>query len=121
MAWGNAIHSAFEYRVSGGKPLPGSMHQWEYFAKPFDGAGAVVEQKLCIAANGHAVGYWDVSVWFRGKADLAIVKGETAYINDWKSGGSKYEDPFELATNAVLIHAKYPQLKKIVGGYTWLK
>ena len=121
MAWGNAIHSAFEYRVSGGKPLPQTMEQWECFAKPFDGAGAVVEQKLGISANGHAVGYWDGSVWFRGKADLAIVKGETAYVNDWKSGNSKYEDPFELETNAVLIHAKHPHLKKIVGSYTWLK
>ena len=97
------------------------MQQWESFAKPFDGAGAVVEQKLGIAANGHAVGFWDGSVWFRGKADLAIIKGETAYINDWKSGKSSYEDPFELETNAVLIHAKNPQLKKIVGSYTWLK
>jgi len=121
MKWGNEIHSAFEYRVGGGKPLPQSMEQWETFAKPFDGAGAVVEQKLGINANGYAVGFWDGSVWFRGKADLAIVKGETAYINDWKSGKSTYEDPFELETNAVLLHAKHPQLKKIVGSYTWLK
>ena len=121
MKWGNDIHSAFEYRVSGGKPLPQSMEQWECFAKPFDGAGAIVEQKLGIAANGHAVRFFDGSVWFRGKADLAIIKGDTAFINDWKSGNSKYEDPFELETNAVLIHAKNPQLKKIVGSYTWLK
>ena len=76
---------------------------------------------LGISANGHAVGFWDGSVWFRGKADLAIIKGETAFINDWKTGNSKYEDPFELETNAVLLHAKFPHLKKIVGTYTWLK
>jgi len=121
MAWGNAIHSAFEFRVGSGKPLPLDMQQWENFAKPFDGQSAKVEQKLGISAKGHSVGYWDGSVWFRGKADLAIVKDDTAYINDWKSGNSKYEDPFELETNAVLIHAKHPHLKKIVGSYTWLK
>ena len=81
----------------------------------------LVEQKLGINAEGRAVGFWDGSVWFRGKADLAIIKGETAYINDWKTGKSSYEDPFELETNAVLIHAKNPHLKKIVGSYTWLK
>ena len=123
MKFGNDVHAAFEYRVGSGKPLPLNMQQWEAFAKPFDGKAAVVEQKLGIAANGHAVGYWDGSVWFRGKADLAIVQldVETAYINDWKTGKSTYEDPFELETNAVLIHAKYPTLKKIMGSYTWLK
>lgn len=121
MAWGNKVHSAFEYRVSGGKPLPVDMQQWENFAKPFDGKAAAVEQKLGISANGHSVGFWDGSVWFRGKADLAIVKGETAFVNDWKTGNSKYEDPFELETNAVLLHAKFPHLKKIVGTYTWLR
>lgn len=121
MKWGNEIHSAFEYRVSGGKPLPQNMEQWESFAKPFDGTGAVVEQKLGINANGYAVGFWDGSAWFRGKADVVILKDETAYINDWKSGKSAYEDPFELETNAVLLHAKHPHLKRIVGSYTWLK
>lgn len=121
MKLGNEIHAAFEHRVGGGKPLPQTMEQWECFAKPFDGSGAVVEQKLGINASGYAVGFWDGSVWFRGKADIAIVKDDTGYINDWKSGSSKYEDPFELETNAVLLHAKHPHLKKIVGSYTWLK
>ena len=121
MKWGNEVHSAFEYRVGSSKPLPETMKQWEHFAQPFDGQFAKVEQKLGISAEGKCVGYWDGSVWFRGKADLAIIRGETAYINDWKTGKSSYEDPFELETNAVLIHAKYPQLKKIIGSYTWLK
>ena len=43
------------------------------------------------------------------------------FICDWKTGGSKYEDPFELATNALLLKVKYPELKKIVGSYAWLK
>ena len=121
MKWGNEVHSAFEYRVGSSKPLPDTMRQWEHFAQPFDGQFAKVEQKLGISAEGKCVGYWDGSCWFRGKADLAIIRGETAYINDWKTGKSSYEDPFELETNAVLIHAKYPQLKKIVGSYTWLR
>lgn len=135
MAWGNTVHTAFEHRVGSMKPLPVdaqawdkgtkrlvpfNMQQWESFAAPFDGLYPLVEQKLGITAQGAACGYWDANCWFRGKADCAVVKGETAYINDWKTGGSKYEDPFELATNAVLLHARNPKLKKIIGSYTWL-
>lgn len=121
MKWGNEVHSAFEYRVGSGKPLSANMLQWDHFAAPFDGLTPLVEQKLGISAEGKCVGFWDGSVWFRGKADVAIVRDTTAYINDWKTGSSKYEDPFELETNAVLLHVKYPQLKKIIGSYTWLK
>ena len=121
MKWGNDVHSAFEYRVGSGKPLPLEMTQWEVFAQPFDGHKVAVEQKLGISAKGTCVGYWDGSVWFRGKADASIVKDDTGYIADWKTGKSSYEDPFELATNAVLLHAKFPHLKKILGSYVWLK
>ena len=121
MKWGNEVHSAFEYRCGSGKPLPQNMMQWEQFAKPFDGQMPLVEQKLGISAEGRTIGYWDSGVWFRGKADLAIVKNDTAYLADWKTGKSSYEDPFELETNAVLLHAKRPHLKKIVGVYVWLK
>ena len=113
MKWGNEVHAAFEYRVGSGKPLPLNMQQWEHFAQPFDGHKVQVEQKLGIAANGHSVGFWDGSVWFRGKADAAIIQDETAYLADWKTGKSSYEDPFELETNAVLLHAKFPHLKNL--------
>ncbi len=121
MKWGNDVHSAFEYRVGYGKPLPENMMQWEVFAKPFDGHKVAVEQKLGISSQGRQTGFWDKDVWFRGKADAAIISSETAYLADWKTGKSAYEDPFELETNAVLLHAKFPHLKKIVGSYVWLK
>lgn len=121
MKWGNQIHEAFELRVGGGKTLPETMQQWEQFAAPLDGRGAITEQKLGVSAEGKPVGFFDDKVWFRGKLDVTIIAGTTAYLPDWKSGSSKYEDPFELATNAVLLHAKHPHLTKILGSYVWLK
>lgn len=121
MKWGNDVHSAFEYRIGSRKPLPENMLQWEQFAAPFDGLTPLVEQKLGINDQGRAVGFWDSSVWFRGKNDITVLNGTTAYLNDIKTGKSNYEDPFELATNAMLLHAKNPHLTKIVGSYTWLK
>lgn len=120
--WGNKVHEAFELRVGGGKPLPLEMQAWERFAAPYDGRGARTEQWFGITAKGEACDSRDWNnCWGRGKIDLHIVSDTNAFINDWKTGNSKYEDPFELEISALLIHARYPQLKKIVGQYTWLK
>lgn len=119
--WGNQVHAAFEHRVGGGKPLPIEMQQWERFARPFDGRGAVTEQWYYVDTSGKACDRFAPAKFGHGKIDLVLLNGETAYLNDWKSGSSKYEDPFELEVNAVLLHAKYPHLKSIVGTYTWLK
>lgn len=121
MRWGNDVHSAFEHRIGSRKPLPDAMRQWECFAAPFDGQIAAVEQKLAITTEGKATGYWDKDTWFRGKNDVSLIQGTTAYLADFKTGKSNYEDPFELETNAMLLHAKNPHLTKIVGSYIWLK
>lgn len=121
MKWGNDVHTALERRVGARQPLPDGMRQWETFAAPFDGLIPAVEQKLAVTATGHPTGFWDADTWFRGKLDVVLLQGTTAYLADWKTGGSRYEDPFELETGAMLLHAKNPGLKKIVGNYVWLK
>lgn len=119
--WGDDVHVAFEHRVGSGKPLPTTMQQWESFASPFTNRGAIVEQKLGITVKGQPTGYWDADCWFRGKVDLSLLSGDKGYINDWKTGGSKYEDPFELEVGALLLKARYPELTLVKGHYTWLK
>lgn len=121
MRWGKDVHSAFEYRVAAGKPLPESMNQWEQFAKPFDGRQAITEQKLGITKEGKPTGFWDSDCWFRGVVDLTLKAKHKAFVNDWKSGNSKFEDPFELEIGALLLKAKYPELTIVQGSYTWLK
>ncbi len=121
MAWGNAVHTAFEKRIGKGQVLPDDMRQWEHFAQPFDKFKVLVEQKWGMTEQGRKAEYFGNDVWFRGKADAAIIEGERAMINDFKTGGSKYEDPFELATNAVLLKVQFPEVKKVVGRYIWLK
>jgi len=118
--WGNEVHSAFEHRIGGNKPLPLEMQPWEKYAKGFDGRGAVAEQWFYVDTDGRACERFDNSKFGHGKLDLTIVNIETAYIGDWKTGKSAYEDPFELEVGAVLLHARYPKLKKIVGQYFWL-
>ena len=120
---GNAIHTAFELRVGGGKVLPDSMRQWEHFATPFDALPAVeVEMKLGVTADGKPTGFFDSDVAGRGKADVVVINENKAGIWDWKGGAnSKYEKPFELEIHALMLKIKHPQLDTIVGSYVWLK
>lgn len=119
MKRGNEVHSAMEYRVSGGKPLPADMRQWEPLAAAFDGKGAKVENWVGITIEGKACDSRAGNVWGRGKIDLYIVKDTTAFLLDYKTGKVR-EEPFELEVQSVFLHAKFPQLKKIMGQYAWL-
>jgi hypothetical protein len=109
-----------EKRVGRGVTLPENMAHWEPFELPFARRLAYPERKLGMTTAGTKVDYWGADCWFRGKVDVSIVQDKVGYINDWKSGSSKYEDPFELETNAVLLKASHPKLQKVVGTYTWL-
>ncbi len=121
MKWGNDVHSAFELRISSKKPLPLDMQQWEQFAAPYDVRTVRCEYKVGTTREGRAADYWDSNCWFRGRIDLAIQAEEKAFINDFKTGGSKYEDPFELEVGALLLKIKHPEIKVVKGHYTWLK
>ena len=122
MEWGDKVHEAFERRIGAKKPLPIEMQQWESFCLPFDSHQVLCEQKIAIDRHGRLVDYWDkVNCWFRGQADIALVNGTKGYIADLKTGNSRYEDPFELRTNAMLLKARFPQLTSIKGSYLWLK
>jgi hypothetical protein len=124
MRWGKQVHSAFEHRLSEQRqPLPDNMRQWEGFAHPFDKYKVITEQKMGMTARATVTGFFDKDVWFRGISDAVVLQLEkaTAFILDLKTGNSKYEDPFELATNALLLKMRYPELKKVVGSYAWLK
>lgn len=120
MKWGNAVHTALEYRL-GGKPLPPNMQQWEPIVAAFDGRGATAEQKLGIRRNGSPCGFFDEGVWFRGKIDVTIIQGTTAVIADYKTGSSSNESSFELETNAFLLNLRHPHITRIAGFYIWLK
>jgi hypothetical protein len=120
MAWGNKVHSAFEYRL-GGKPLPMNMAHWEPLVSVYADRKAIPEKKLGITREGKPTGFFDKDVFFRGKIDATMINGTNAFLPDWKTGNSKYEDPFELECQAVMLHAANPHLKMIGGHYVWLK
>lgn len=118
--WGNNVHTAMEYRIRGGKPLPPNMQVAESFAAPFDGHHPLVEIKLGVTREGQTCDFFAQNVYIRGKLDAVIIKGAAAYMGDHKSG-SKWEDPAELEIGAMLLHAWHPTLQTIKGQYYWLE
>jgi hypothetical protein len=121
MRWGTEVHAAFAKRIGKRQPLPGHMLQWEKHATPFDNYEVIVEQKLGITSGCHPTGFFDNDVYFRGLADAAVIVNDKALMTDWKTGSSRFEDPFELATGALLLKSKYPNLRTVVGRYIYLK
>jgi hypothetical protein len=124
MDYGNRVHEAFELRIGTGKPLPIDFQIWEPFAVPFDGLKAKTELKVAIDRKGYPADYWgkgNANPFIRGKIDTVASKEVSAYIVDWKTGNSKYEDPYELEIGAMMFRAKYPEIVNIKGAYAWLK
>lgn len=120
MKWGNEVHSAFEYRL-GGKPLPENMRHWEPLVVTYVERKARPEMKVGITRDGKPCGFFGDGVWLRGKIDATMIAGTAAFLPDWKTGSSKYEDPFELEIQALMLKAANPYLVKIAGHYVWLK
>lgn len=120
-AFGDFVHKAMAKRVQHGIVLPEAMRDWEKHAAPFDQYKPATELELGVTREGRPTGFWDANVWFRGKVDVAIVMGVKAMITDWKTGSSKYEDEFELATGALLLKAHNPDITKVIGRYIYLK
>lgn len=122
MIYGNDVHNAMEKRLdpTAPHPLVDRFQAYEPFAAALDGRGVIPEMKLGITATGASVGFWDEDVWLRGKLDAPILGAQSAVLLDWKTGKVR-ENPYELEVQALLLQAKRPEIKNIVGRYVWLK
>jgi RecB family exonuclease len=121
MKRGNEVHAALEHRIGANKPLPPELMPFEKYAQPFDGRAPKTELKLGITATGAACDFFASNVFLRGKVDCTIMSPPNAYMADWKTGNSRFEDRFELDIGALMLRAKYPGLTHITGRYVWLK
>ena len=118
--WGNKVHEAMEYRL-GGKPLPQNMQHWEPLAVVYVERQARPEKKTGITRDGKPTGFFDKDVWLRCKIDATMLRNEAVFLADWKTGSSKYEDPFELEIQALTLKAAIPAITRVGGHYVWLK
>ena len=121
MKRGNDVHSAMEQRLRVKQALPNDM-PYEHHVAPLDACTVTPEQKLGVTVAGRPCGFFDKDVWLRGVLDAPILlRTDAACLIDWKTGGSKYENPFELEIGALLLQAHKPALTYLIGAYVWLK
>lgn len=126
LAWGNRVHKCAAERLKDGTPLPPDVAMLEPWCQRIigDGRGVIlVEQKLAIAADFGACGWFDKGArpaWFRGVADAIKIAGPVALAIDWKTG-KIVEDSVQLALMAQCIFAHHPEIQKIRTEFIWLK
>lgn len=124
MKWGNDVHTALEYRLTGRAQLPQNMLAAEPVCQTIDQLPQEYPQKteyrLGMTAKGEMCDYFANEVWFRGKSDWSVRAMGSAWILDWKTGNPR-EEPFELETNALLLKINHMELDTIVGQYFWMK
>jgi hypothetical protein len=105
--WGNKVHEAMEYRI-GGKPLPQDMMHWEPIVSAYVDRKAKPEKKTGITKDCKPTGFFDKDVWLRCKIDVTMLNGSNVFLSDFKTGNSRYEDPFELEIQALTLKAAIP-------------
>lgn len=119
--WGKVVHEMAELHVRDGTP----------FKQPFPGQDMVealkelkgdkyCELELAVNDKLEPVEFADPTAVLRGIADLVIINGETARVCDYKTGSAKYPDVAQLELMALLVFAKFPEVKKSHGALLFL-
>lgn len=117
--WGEKVHTALEYRVRDGAPLPEGMTQWEGLARKLATMPGVkhCEEKLALDKNFQPAEWGNA--WSRGIADLLVTHKSEAVVMDYKTGKRKLTD--QLTLYAAYTFAHYPEVKTVTTGFVWLK
>ena len=122
MAYGNAVHSAFDKFIKGvDREFAPDIAAYEKWAKLAKGLPMPVsEHELGVTRDWRTTAFRARDAWGRCKVDFYSLNTDSAVLMDWKTG-KPWEDPFELEVQAVCLNAHYPLVKNFVGMYVWLK
>jgi RecB family exonuclease len=116
MRYGNEFHKAAELYIDRNKPLPG---KFKWAKKALDKLNDLPGEKLCeqkmgLTADLEPCGFFDSDVWWRGVADLNIIRKTKARSIDYKTGGNtKWADKDQLELMALAVFAHYPDVEKV--------
>lgn len=122
-AYGTAVHKSFEDYLRDGTPFP------QEHAKFFPQAAAVkgwkgdfyVEHKMALYPDLTPCDFFDADYFVRGVVDLAVVRGRSANVLDWKTGKSaKYADLKQLELMSLLLFKHFPEVEKTQCGLVFL-
>lgn len=122
--WGIDVHKAFEDCVLNGESkLPDrySVYQKWLDAVWSMGGDKVPEQKKGFSILWNEVDFFDHTVFLRLIIDLTVKEGSSAYILDYKTGKSRYDNDDQLKLGAISAFISDEEVKTVKAGYIYLK
>jgi len=120
--YGQAVHKAAEEYIKDGVAVPEKFKYIQGFVERINNieGDKLTELQLGVRKTGagyEPCGFKDKDVWWRGIADVVVIRGDIAYSIDYKtSKNAKYADTKQLDLVAAGLFTHYPNLKKIKSG-----
>lgn len=116
LLYGNRAHKAAEQFVKAGAPLPPEFTFMEPFLVSLRNlpGDKHCELKLGVREDLSPCDFFARDVWWRGVADLLVVRDTLAYSIDYKTGkNSRYADLRQLDLVAGAVFSHFPKVRKI--------
>ena len=76
------------------------------------------ELRTGVTESMRATGFFSNNVWLRGVIDLLAIRGEGAWIGDWKFG-KRRPDMQQLDMFALHTFVNFPTVQKITASFVW--
>jgi len=125
LMYGKQLHEAAEFYIGKDTPLP---PQFAFIKDSLDllktlgeGGEFLCEYRMGLTRDLKPCDFFAKDVWWRGVADLVIIKGDKAYMVDYKTGkSSRYADTKQLEILSLALFKHKPNIKLVKGGLLFL-
>lgn len=124
MARGRAVHTAFENRIKKRIPLPDTLAAHEPIVQRLEQVGGRMDAEIQMALDQNYrpvpwFGKGANSPWVRAATDVTVIKGEKAFVGDWKTGKRK-EGSTQLKLCSAVMFKMHASLQEIRNSFIWL-
>ena len=119
LTYGTMVHEAAELYMRDGTPIPEKFAFIQDQLAPLEKieGDRYCELKMGLREDLTPCDFFAPDVWWRGVADLLIIRDDKAFLVDYKtSKSSKYADTKQLELLSLAVFKHYPQVKKIKAG-----
>lgn len=122
MTFGTEVHKACELRLSTEKPLPKKFAHFEPVVGKVAAAGGKLytEQQMALDHDMVPCDWFHPHTYVRGIVDVMRIKGDIAWVGDWKTGKMKDDDD-QLKLFALMVFAHHDRVNTVKASYIWLK
>ena len=125
LMYGKQLHEAAEFYIGKEIPLP---PQFSFIKNSLDllkalgeGGEFMCEYRMGLTRDLEPCDFFSKDVWWRGVADLVIIKDEKAYLVDYKTGkSSRYADTKQLEILSLALFKHRPEIKLVKAGLLFL-